>query len=184
MTDTIAILLTTDAWTSPQPTPVFGDFWPAAFAALDHAATCTPGPSRCVLPNAWDVGSALAFADAGFPAVGTTSFGVGAAAGRPTVNSAASRDATRELVQQLAQLPVPVSADVEDGYDDDPGAVAAFVASLPVAGINLEDSTDGLLVATRVLAARSRRHAGVPADVFVTAPSPRRGSRRPAARPR
>ena len=31
VTDTIAILLTTDAWTSPQPTPVFDDFWAAAF---------------------------------------------------------------------------------------------------------------------------------------------------------
>ena len=31
VTDTIAILLTTDAWTSPQPTPVFNDFWAAAF---------------------------------------------------------------------------------------------------------------------------------------------------------
>ncbi|WP_426593737.1 serine hydrolase domain-containing protein [Cellulomonas sp. McL0617] len=33
VTDTIAILLTTDAWTSPQPTPVFVDFWTAAFSA-------------------------------------------------------------------------------------------------------------------------------------------------------
>jgi CubicO group peptidase (beta-lactamase class C family) len=31
VTDTIAILLTTDAWTAPQPTPVFTDFWAAAF---------------------------------------------------------------------------------------------------------------------------------------------------------
>lgn len=31
VTDTIAILLTTDAWTSPQPTAVFTDFWAAAF---------------------------------------------------------------------------------------------------------------------------------------------------------
>ncbi|RHA40743.1 serine hydrolase domain-containing protein [Cellulomonas rhizosphaerae] len=31
VTDTIAILLTTDAWSSPQPTPIFTDFWRAAF---------------------------------------------------------------------------------------------------------------------------------------------------------
>ena len=31
VTDTVAILLTTDAWTSPRPTPVFSDFWAAAF---------------------------------------------------------------------------------------------------------------------------------------------------------
>jgi CubicO group peptidase (beta-lactamase class C family) len=33
VTDTIAILLTTDAWTAPQPTPVFTDFWREAFAS-------------------------------------------------------------------------------------------------------------------------------------------------------
>lgn len=32
VTGTIAILLTTDAWTAPQPTAVFSDFWAAAFA--------------------------------------------------------------------------------------------------------------------------------------------------------
>ena len=126
------------------------------------------GPTPLLLPNAWDVGSALAFADAGFPAVGTTSFGIGAAAGRPD-GGRASRDATRELVQRLAQLPVPVSADVEDGYDDDPGAVAAFVASLPVAGINLEDSTDGLLVETARHAAKVAAVTQASPDVFVNA---------------
>ncbi len=29
-----------------------------------------------LLPNAWDVSSALAFYDAGYPAIGTTSFGL------------------------------------------------------------------------------------------------------------
>jgi Phosphoenolpyruvate phosphomutase len=36
-----------------------------------------------LLPNAWDVGSALGFVEAGFPAIGTTSFGVAAAQGSP-----------------------------------------------------------------------------------------------------
>jgi 2-methylisocitrate lyase-like PEP mutase family enzyme len=36
-----------------------------------------------LLPNAWDARSAIAFAGEGFPAIGTTSFGVGAAAGHP-----------------------------------------------------------------------------------------------------
>jgi 2-methylisocitrate lyase-like PEP mutase family enzyme len=47
------------------------------FADLHH------GPRPLVLPNAWDVASALAFAEAWFPAVGTTSFGVSAALGTP-----------------------------------------------------------------------------------------------------
>jgi 2-methylisocitrate lyase-like PEP mutase family enzyme len=36
-----------------------------------------------LLPNAWDVSSALAFHDAGYRAIGTTSFGVAASAGHP-----------------------------------------------------------------------------------------------------
>ena len=36
-----------------------------------------------LLPNAWDVPSALAFCDAGYPAIGTTSFGLAASAGYP-----------------------------------------------------------------------------------------------------
>jgi 2-methylisocitrate lyase-like PEP mutase family enzyme len=39
------------------------------------------GELPLLLPNAWDVPSALAFAGAGFPAVGTTSFGVAASHG-------------------------------------------------------------------------------------------------------
>ncbi len=53
-----------------------------------------------LLPNAWDVGSALAFAAAGFRAVGTTSFGVNASAGRPDAGGA-SRDATVALVGRI-----------------------------------------------------------------------------------
>ncbi len=66
-----------------------------------------------LLPNAWDVASALAFAAAGFPAVGTTSFGVAAAAGHPD-GGRSTREATAALAAQLARLPVPVSADVEE----------------------------------------------------------------------
>ena len=110
------------------------------FHSLHH------GDSPLLLPNAWDVASAVAFADAGFPAVGTTSFGVGAAAGHPD-GARASRDATAALVRALAPLPAHVSADVEDGYADDPDEVAAYVAGLDVAGINIEDSTDGSLIA-------------------------------------
>ncbi|MEJ2863983.1 isocitrate lyase/phosphoenolpyruvate mutase family protein [Actinomycetospora flava] len=47
------------------------------FAALHH------GPAPMLLPNAWDVTSALTFARAGHPAVGTTSSGVAASLARP-----------------------------------------------------------------------------------------------------
>ena len=128
------------------------------FHSLHH------GDSPLLLPNAWDVASAVAFADAGFPAVGTTSFGVGAAAGHPD-GARASRDATAALVRALAPLPAHVSADVEDGYADDPDEVAAYVAGLDVAGINIEDSTDGSLIEPAAhadkIAAIKRRSPGV-----------------------
>ncbi len=101
-----------------------------------------------LLPNAWDVGSALTFATAGFPAVGTTSFGIAASAGLPD-GGRSSKALTAALAAQLCRLPVHITADIEDGYSDDRAEVADLVArlaSVGVAGVNLEDSTDGHLV--------------------------------------
>jgi 2-methylisocitrate lyase-like PEP mutase family enzyme len=126
------------------------------------------GDGPFLLPNAWDVASALAFAAAGFPAVGTTSFGVAAAAGHPD-GGRATRDATASLAAQLARLPVPVSADIEDGYDDDPEAVAAYVATLGVAGINIEDSSAERLIAPGAHAAKVAAIKRAAPDVFVNA---------------
>lgn len=121
-----------------------------------------------LLPNAWDVGSALAFADAGFPAVGTTSFGVAAAAGHAD-GGRSSKEATARLAARLASLPVHVSADVEDGYDDDPDAVASYVAGLGVAGINIEDSSAEALVAPAAHAAKVAAIKRAAPDIFVNA---------------
>ncbi|SDS96892.1 isocitrate lyase/PEP mutase family protein [Microterricola viridarii] len=109
-----------------------------------------------VLPNAWDLGSALAFADAGFAAVGTTSFGVAASAGLPD-GDGTGRAATLALAAEMCRLPVHVTADIEDGYSDDPDAVAGLVAELSaqgVAGVNLEDSAAGHLVDPADVAAK------------------------------
>jgi 2-methylisocitrate lyase-like PEP mutase family enzyme len=109
--------------------------------------------SPLVLPNAWDVASALGYLEAGFPAIGTTSFGIAAGVGHPD-GDRSSRDATRALARRLAALPCHVSVDVEDGYADEPEEVADYVAALGVAGINLEDSTAGRLVDPAVHAAK------------------------------
>jgi len=98
-----------------------------------------------LLPNAWDVPSALAFVAAGFEAVGTTSFGVASSLGRPD-GDRATRDANTALARALSTLDCHLSMDVEDGYSDDPEEVAGYVATLPVAGVNIEDSTAGRLV--------------------------------------
>ncbi len=113
-----------------------------------------------LLPNAWDAASAMAFVDAGFPAVGTTSFGVASSLGLPD-GDRTTRDANLALARALSVLPVPVSLDIEDGYHDDPRAVADYVGALDVAGINIEDSTAERLVspdlhAAKVAAIKSR----------------------------
>ncbi|HEY1703310.1 MAG TPA: isocitrate lyase/phosphoenolpyruvate mutase family protein [Trebonia sp.] len=124
--------------------------------------------SPLLLPNAWDAGSAIAFADAGFPAIGTTSFGVGAAAGRPD-GARASRDATAGLVRALAGLPAYISADIEDGYSDDHGEVADYVAALGADGVNIEDSTDEVLIDPARHAAKIAEIKKRVPDVFVNA---------------
>jgi 2-methylisocitrate lyase-like PEP mutase family enzyme len=121
-----------------------------------------------VLPNAWDVPSALAYLADGFAAVGTTSFGVSSSSGHPD-GGRATRDANIALAAALAPLQCYVSIDVEDGYSDDPDAVADYVAQLPIAGINIEDSTDEKLIdpvraAAKVAAIKERNP-----EIFINA---------------
>jgi 2-methylisocitrate lyase-like PEP mutase family enzyme len=114
-----------------------------------------------VLPNAWDVPSALAFAAAGFPAVGTTSFGVASALGRPD-GDRATAEANLTLARRLTRLPVHVTVDIEDGYADEPERVADYAAQLTGAsGVNIEDSAAGRLIppaahAAKVAAVKAR----------------------------
>ncbi|MDR7384709.1 isocitrate lyase/PEP mutase family protein [Promicromonospora iranensis] len=135
------------------------------FADLHH------GPHPLLLPNAWDVASALAFVEAGFPAVGTTSFGVSAALGTPDAGRT-SRQATVDLVRRLRTLPAYVTADIEDGYSDDPAEVADFIASLAdagLAGVNVEDSTSGELIDPAAHAAKVAAIRAAAPNVFVNA---------------
>ncbi|MDA0166710.1 isocitrate lyase/phosphoenolpyruvate mutase family protein [Solirubrobacter ginsenosidimutans] len=105
----------------------------SAFRALHR-----PG-DPLVLPNAWDHASAAALAEAGFPAIGTTSLGVAAALGLHD-GAAETAQATIDLAHRLTHLPVPITMDIENGFSTDPAEVAAYLDRLgPVAGVNLED---------------------------------------------
>ncbi|WP_051022341.1 isocitrate lyase/PEP mutase family protein [Nocardia pneumoniae] len=98
-----------------------------------------------VLPNAWDFASAALLAVEGFPAIGTTSLGVAAAAGLADGAGITKRE-TLAIAQRLARLPVPVTVDIEGGFDERPSAVADFVEQLAacgIAGVNLEDGRAG-----------------------------------------
>ena len=132
------------------------------FADLHH------GELPLLLPNAWDVPSALALLDCGFTAIGTTSFGVASSRGTPD-GGRSTRDANVELAVALKPLQCYLSMDIEDGYADDPDQVAAYVAGLAVDGINIEDSTAETLIAPDMHAAKVRAIKARSPGIFVNA---------------
>lgn len=121
-----------------------------------------------VLPNAWDVPSALSYLEDGFTAIGTTSFGVSSSGGHAD-GARFTHAANIALAAALAPLCCYVSVDIEDGYSDDSDAVADYVAALPVAGINIEDSTKEHLVDPAAAAAKVAAIKHRCPDVFVNA---------------
>jgi 2-methylisocitrate lyase-like PEP mutase family enzyme len=93
-----------------------------------------------LLPNAWDAASARLIADAGALAVATTSAGVSWAHGRRDGQALTRDEMLAAVARIVAAVDVPVSADIEQGYDDVVATVRAVVA-LGVAGVNLEDGS-------------------------------------------
>ena len=101
-------------------------------------------PGRPLLmPNPWDVGSARVLADLGFAALATTSSGLATTLGR--FDMSVSRDeALAHAAAVAAAVPVPVSADLENCFADDPAGVAETVALAKAAGLagcSVEDAT-------------------------------------------
>lgn len=96
-----------------------------------------------VIPNPWDVGSALYLQGLGFKALATTSSGFAWSQGR--ADGAMSRDRVlMHLESVVAATDVPVNADFESGFARDAGEVAESVGlavQTGVAGLSIEDST-------------------------------------------
>lgn len=126
------------------------------------------GELPLLLPNAWDVPSALALLECGFAAIGTTSFGVASSLGRPD-GGRSTKEANLGLAAALRPLDCYLTMDIEDGYADDPDEVADYVARLPVDGINIEDSTDAKLIDPPQNAAKVQAIKQRSPDVFVNA---------------
>jgi 2-methylisocitrate lyase-like PEP mutase family enzyme len=101
------------------------------------------GPGVLVLPNAWDLASAVLIAGVpGVRAIATTSAGVAAAGGRPDGEEIALADLLAVVRQVAGAVDVPVSVDLEAGYGAEPADVARSVAAVIEAGavgVNLED---------------------------------------------
>src|SRR4030095_4000885 len=138
----------------------------ATFRAL-HESGCF------VLPNPWDAGTAVYLEHLGFKALATTSAGAAFTRGLP--DGAVSLDAMLAHIHEIvAATALPVNADFQGGFADEPAGVAANVGRCiesGVAGLSTEDSTgaqaetllDFGLAVDRVRAARAAIDAsGVP----------------------
>jgi 2-methylisocitrate lyase-like PEP mutase family enzyme len=118
-----------------------------------------------VIPNPWDIGSARYLQHLGFKALATTSSGVAWTMGLPD-NGVGLDSMLDHLARIAAASDLPVNADFEGGYAEEPAGVAANVAraiDTGVAGLSIEDSTgrsdkplyDLTLAVERVKAARA-----------------------------
>src|SRR5436309_3793054 len=87
-----------------------------------------------IIPNPWDVGTARLLAHLGFEALATTSMGYAFSVGQR--DSTVDRPRMMEHVAALAAATdLPVSADLENGFGDDPGTVAETIRLAAAAGV-------------------------------------------------
>ena len=96
-----------------------------------------------VLPNPWDIGSAVYLQHLGFKALATTSAGFAFSRGMP--DGAVPRDEMLSHIREIAAATsLPVNADFLNGFADEPEKVAENVklcVATGVAGLSIEDST-------------------------------------------
>lgn len=95
-----------------------------------------------ILPNAWDVGSAVIYEKNNFSAVGTTSAGFAYSLGYPD-GQKIDFEHILQLVKKMAErLSIPLTVDIELGYADTIDGIVENVTRLIEAGavgINIED---------------------------------------------
>lgn len=129
-------------------------------------------------PNAWDEGSAKLLEALGFRSIATTSSGFAASRGRLD-GSVSRQEALDHGALLAAAVNIPVAADMENGFADDPEDVARTVTlacATGLAGCSIEDFTrrrdkpiyERHLAAERVAAAAEAAHRG-PAQLVLTA---------------
>src|SRR3954462_268551 len=99
--------------------------------------------SAFIIPNPFDPGTARLLGYLGFEALATTSAGYAFSIGRR--DNTVGRDQMMIHVKAIVDAtPLPVSADLENGFGDDPQTVAETIrlaAAAGLAGCSIEDST-------------------------------------------
>jgi 2-methylisocitrate lyase-like PEP mutase family enzyme len=101
-------------------------------------------PGAFVIPNPWDAGTAVLLAGLGFEALATTSAGLAFSLGRRDAGGITRDEAIANVRAIVSATQLPVSADLENGYSDDPAAAAQtllLAADAGAAGGSLEDAT-------------------------------------------
>src|SRR5437016_11490831 len=96
------------------------------------------------IPNPWDIGTAKYLQHLGFKAIATTSAGF--AFSRGLSDGAVKRDEMIAHIRELVEATdIPVNADFENGYADEPNWCAEnarLCADTGVAGLSIEDAAD------------------------------------------
>jgi len=97
-----------------------------------------------IMPNPWDAGTAKLFASLGFEALATTSLGFSSSRGRVDGTLSISREELIANCREIASATeLPVNADLENGYADDPDEAATIIRLAADAGIvggSIEDA--------------------------------------------
>jgi len=127
-----------------------------------------------IIPNAWDAGSAIRLTRLGFKAIASTSAGAAWAAGKD--DGELSRDEVLAHLRMLVDTTtLPVNADFENGFADDPAELATNVAKAVdtgVAGLSIEDWSGSKmyeqnLAVERIVAARAAIDAVDPTVMLI-----------------
>jgi 2-methylisocitrate lyase-like PEP mutase family enzyme len=128
-------------------------------------------PGVFVIPNPWDGGSARILAALGFEALATTSAGCAFSKGYLDAAPEITRDVILQNAREIVEAtPLPVSADLQNGFGHDPKICAETIrlaANAGLAGGSIEDSTgdpknpiyDFQLATERLAAAAEAAHA-------------------------
>jgi len=102
-------------------------------------------PGIFIMPNPWDAGTAKLFASLGFEALATTSLGFASSSGRVDGTLSITREELIANCREIAAATdLPVNADLENGYADDPDEAAMIIqlaADAGVVGGSIEDAT-------------------------------------------
>ncbi len=93
-----------------------------------------------LLPNAWDVSTARAVVEAGFPVVATTSHAVAETLGYEDHEGAPAEEMLGAAARIARGVEIPVTVDAEAGYGMEPAELVAALKRAGAAGCNLEDT--------------------------------------------